>query len=91
MRVIILEIIVFFIFMGEARAQIELKFGQFDTRVPDKSFLDNENLNLKKPAIILEYGPNISNTVRFVNCIRNLTNFYVGKTEPLTNHVATVQ
>ena len=54
MRVIILEIIVFFIFMGEARAQIELKFGQFDTRVPDKSFLDNENLNLKKPTIILE-------------------------------------
>ena len=40
--------------MGEARAQIELKFGQFDTRVPDKSFLDNENLNLKKPTIILE-------------------------------------
>ena len=46
MIVIILEIIVFFIFMGEARAQIELKFGQFDTRVPDKSFLENENLNL---------------------------------------------
>ena len=54
MRVIILKILVIFIILGGARAQIELKFGQFDTRVPDKSFLDNENLNLNKPTIILE-------------------------------------
>ena len=54
MRVIILNTLVIFMILGEARAQIELKFGQFDTRVPDKSFLDNENLNLNKPTIILE-------------------------------------
>ena len=54
MRVIILRIIVIFTMLGLARAQIELKFGQFDTRVPDKSFIDNENLNLNKPTIILE-------------------------------------
>ena len=54
MRVIILKILVIIMVMGEARAQIELKFGQFDTRVPDKSFIDNENLNQKKPTIILE-------------------------------------
>ena len=40
--------------MGVARAQIELKFGQFDTRVTDKSFLDNGDLKLNKPTIILE-------------------------------------
>tara|TARA_B100000470_G_scaffold123470_1_gene95441 strand:- start:2679 stop:3650 length:972 start_codon:yes stop_codon:yes gene_type:complete len=40
--------------MGCARAQIELNFGQFDTRVTDKSFLDNGDLKLNKPTIILE-------------------------------------
>ena len=54
MRVIILKTLVIFIILGGARAQIQLKFGQFDTRVPDKSFIDKENLNLKKPTIILE-------------------------------------
>ena len=54
MRVIILKIIVIFTIAGSARAQIELKFGQFDTRVPDKSFLDNESLNINKPTIVLE-------------------------------------
>ena len=58
MRVIILNTLVIFVMLGEARAQIELKFGQFDTRVPDKSFLDNENLNLNKPTIILEKSLN---------------------------------
>ena len=58
MRVIILKTLVIFTILGEARAQIELKFGQFDTRVPDKSFLDNENLNLNKPTIILEKSLN---------------------------------
>ena len=54
MRVIILKTLVIFAILGGARAQIELKFGQFDTRVSDKSFIDNENLNLNKPTIILE-------------------------------------
>ena len=47
MRVIILNTLVIFVMLGEARAQIELKFGQFDTRVPDKSFLDSEDFNPK--------------------------------------------
>ena len=54
MRVIILKTLAIFMILGGARAQIELKFGQFDTRVPDKTFIDNENLNLNKPTIILE-------------------------------------
>ena len=54
MRVILFNIIYIIIIMGVARAQIELKFGQFDTRVPDKSFLDNGDLKLNKPTIILE-------------------------------------
>ena len=54
MRVTILKTLVIFAILGGARAQIELKFGQFDTRVSDKSFIDNENLNLNKPTIILE-------------------------------------
>ena len=54
MRVILFNIIYIIIIMGVARAQIELKFGQFDTRVTDKSFLDNGDLKLNKPTIILE-------------------------------------
>ena len=54
MRVILFSIIYIIFIMGVARAQIELKFGQFDTRVPDKSFLENGDLKLNKPTIILE-------------------------------------
>ena len=65
MRVIILEIIVFFILMCEARAQIELKFGQFDTRVPDKSFLDNENLNLELDSGLNDASSNTTDGAAF--------------------------
>ena len=54
MRVILFNIIYIIVIMGCARAQIELNFGQFDTRVTDKSFLDNGDLKLNKPTIILE-------------------------------------
>ena len=54
MRVILLNLIYIFFIMGVARAQIGLKFGQFDTRIPDRSFLDNEGLKLNRPTIILE-------------------------------------
>jgi len=54
MRVIFFNIIYIIVIMGVARAQIELNYGQFDTRVPDKSFLDNGDLKLNKPTIILE-------------------------------------
>ena len=63
MRVILFNIIYIIIIMGGARAQIELKFGQFDTRVPDKSFLDNEDLKLNKPTIILEKSLNPINYI----------------------------
>ena len=52
MRVIILEIIVFFIFMGEARAQIELKFGQFDMPIKVR----NEVLRLPPKSIEIFSG-----------------------------------
>ena len=54
MRVILFNIIYIIVIMGCARAQIELNYGQFDTRVTDKSFLDNGDLKLNKPTIILE-------------------------------------
>ena len=63
MRAILLNIIYIYLTMGAARAQIELKYGQFDTRVSDKSFLDNEDLNLKKPTIILEKSLDPSNYI----------------------------
>ena len=61
MRVILLNIVYIYLTMGVARAQMELKYGQFDTRVTDKSFLDNEDFNLKKPTIILEKSLDPSN------------------------------
>ena len=54
MRVILFNLVYIFIIMGVARAQNDLNYGQFDTRVPDKSFLDNRDLKLNKPTIILE-------------------------------------
>ena len=54
MRVILFNIIYIIVIMGVARAQNELNFGQFDTRVTDKSILDNRDLKLNKPTIILE-------------------------------------
>ena len=54
MRVILLNIIYIFFIMGVARAQNELKFCQLDTRVSDRSFLNNEGLKLNRPTIILE-------------------------------------
>ena len=54
MRVILFNIIYIIVIMGLARAQNGLNFGQFDTRVTDKSILDNRDLKLNKPTIILE-------------------------------------
>ena len=54
MRVILSNLIYIIVIMGVARAQPDLKFGQFDTRVYDKTFLDNRDLTLNKPTIILE-------------------------------------
>ena len=44
MRVILFNIIYIIVIMGVARAQNELNYGQFDTRVTDKSILDNRDL-----------------------------------------------
>ena len=54
MSFIIIKILVIFTLLVPARAQPDLKFGQFDTRVPGKSFINSENLHLNKPTIILE-------------------------------------
>jgi len=58
MRILLLYIISISILTGQARAPSELKFGEFDKKVPNTSFLDNQDLNINKQSSVLEQALN---------------------------------
>lgn len=58
MHIFVLHIISISILIGQARAPSELKFGEFDTKVPDNSFLSGQDLNINKQSFALEQAVN---------------------------------
>ncbi len=58
MRILLLYIISISILTGQARAPSELNFGVFDTKVPNTSFLNDQDLNINKQSYVLEQALN---------------------------------
>ena len=58
MRRLPLYIISISILIGQARAPSELKFGEFDKKVPNTSFLNGQDLNINKQSFVLEQAVN---------------------------------